>query len=208
MIAALQSSDVQIVLASASTARARLLRDAGLAVTVRPAPIDEAAVKDAIRAGSGDMAAGDVAVILAQAKAVSASEADPTALVIGADQILSLDDRIFDKPSSMDEARETLVVLRGRTHQLHTAVACARGGEVIWHHQCDASLTMRDFSNEFLGRYLAAAGETVLASVGAYQLEGPGAHLFSKVDGDYFTVLGLPLLPLLEYLRTERILVT
>jgi septum formation protein len=208
VIAALQSPDVQIVLASASTARARILQDAGLAVTVRPAPIDEAAVKDAIRAGSGDMAAGDVAAILAQAKAVSASEADPTALVVGADQILSLDDRIFDKPSSMDEARETLVVLRGRTHLLHTAIACARGGEVIWHHQCDASLTMRDFSNEFLGRYLAAAGETVLASVGAYRLEGPGAHLFSKVDGDYFTILGLPLLPLLEYLRTERILVT
>jgi septum formation protein len=208
VIAALQSPDVQIVLASASTARARILQDAGLAVTVRPAPIDEAAVKDAIRAGSGDMAAGDVAAILAQAKAVSASEADPTALVVGADQILSLNDRIFDKPSSMDEARETLVVLRGRTHLLHTAIACARGGEVIWHHQCDASLTMRDFSNEFLGRYLAAAGETVLASVGAYRLEGPGAHLFSKVDGDYFTILGLPLLPLLEYLRTERILVT
>jgi septum formation protein len=206
--AALQFSDVPIVLASASRVRARILLDAGLAVTVRPAPIDEAAVKEAIRADSGDVAAGDVAVILAQAKAVSASEADPTALVVGADQILSLDDRIFDKPSSMDEARETLVVLRGRTHLLHTAVACARGGEVIWHHQCDASLTMRDFSNEFLGRYLAAAGESVLDSVGAYQLEGPGAHLFSKVDGDYFTILGLPLLPLLECLRTERILVT
>lgn len=208
MTAALQFSDVPIVLASASRVRARILLDAGLAVTVRPAPIDEAAVKEAIRADSGDVAAGDVAVILAQAKAVSASEADPTALVVGADQILSLDDRIFDKPSSKDEARETLVVLRGRTHLLHTAVACARGGEVIWHHQCDASLTMRDFSNEFLGRYLAAAGESVLDSVGAYQLEGPGAHLFSKVDGDYFTILGLPLLPLLEYLRTERILVT
>ena len=207
MIAALQTSDVPIVLASASTVRARILEGAGLVVTVRPAPIEEAAVKQAVRADSGEMPAGDLAAILAQAKAVSVSEADPAALVIGADQILSLDGRIFDKPSSMDEARENLVVLRGRTHVLHTAAACARGGEVIWHHQADASLTMRDFSNEFLGRYLATAGETVLNSVGAYQLEGPGAHLFSQVDGDYFTVLGLPLLPLLAFLRSERILV-
>jgi septum formation protein len=208
VIAALQSPGVPIVLASASKVRARLLQGTGLDFTVRPAPIDEAAVKEAVRADSGVLPAGDLAAILAQAKAVSASEADPESLVIGADQVLSLDDRIFDKPSSLDEARNNLVVLRGRTHMLHTAVACARGGEVLWHHQSDASLTMRDFSNEFLGRYLATAGDAVLASVGGYQLEGPGAHLFSHIDGDYFTILGLPLLPLLEFLRGERILVT
>lgn len=208
MIAALQSPDVPIVLASASKVRARLLQGTGLDITVRPAPIDEAVVKEAVRADSGALPAGDLAAILAQAKAVSASEADPESLVIGADQVLSLDGRIFDKPSSMDEARDNLVVLRGRTHMLHTAVACARGGEALWHHQSDASLTMRDFSNEFLGRYLATAGDAVLSSVGAYQLEGPGAHLFSQIDGDYFTILGLPLLPLLEFLRGERILVT
>jgi septum formation protein len=208
VIAALQSPDVPIVLASASKVRARLLQGAGLDITVRPAPIDEAVVKEAVRADSGALPAGDLAAILAQAKAVSVSEADPESLVIGADQVLSLDDRIFDKPFSLDEARDNLVVLRGRTHILHTAVACARGGEVLWHHQSDASLTMREFSNEFLGRYLATAGDAVLASVGAYQLEGPGAHLFSHIDGDYFTILGLPLLPLLEFLRGEKILVT
>jgi septum formation protein len=201
VIAALQSPDVPIVLASASKVRARLLQGAGLDITVRPAPIDEAVVKEAVRADSGALPAGDLAAILAQAKAVSVSEADPESLVIGADQVLSLDDRIFDKPFSLDEARDNLVVLRGRTHILHTAVACARGGEVLWHHQSDASLTMREFSNEFLGRYLATAGDAVLASVGAYQLEGPGAHLFSHIDGDYFTILGLPLLPLLAFLR-------
>src|SRR5690606_8580099 len=123
-------------------------------------------------------------------------------------QVLALGDRIFDKPTSRDQAREHLVSLRGETHTLYTAVACARAGEVIWHHQCEAALTMRDFSNEFLGRYLAAAGDAVVASVGGYQLEGPGAHLFSRIDGDYFAILGLPLLPLLDFLRAERILVS
>lgn len=207
MIAALQAAAPQIVLASASKVRARLLENAGIAFTVHPAPIDEAAVKLAVRADSGELPPADLASILAQAKASSASEAMPEALVIGADQVLSLEQRIFDKPSNMDEARAALISLRGRTHVLHTAVACARGGEVLWHHQCDAFLTMRRFSNEFLGRYLATAGVVVMNSVGAYQLEGAGAHLFSQIDGDYFSILGLPLLPLLEFLRGEGVLV-
>jgi len=123
--------------------------------------------------------------------------------VIGADQLLELDGRIFEKPADMEAARQTLLALRGKTHQLHACVAVARGGDAIWSHSASAYMTMRDFSPGFVGRYLAEAGEQVLTSVGAYQLESLGVHLFEAIEGDYFTILGLPLLPLLDFLRRE-----
>lgn len=195
-----------IILASKSKIRAALLENSGVQFSIKPPQIDEAAVKAAILAEDADLTAEDLAGILAQTKAASVSEHHGGFAVVGADQVLVLDGRIIDKPQSKDDARDQLVELRGKTHQLHSAVAVARHGRVIWHHTARADLTMRKFSNEFLGFYLAATGGDITTSVGGYKLEGPGAQLFEKVDGDYFTVLGLPLLPLLEFLRSDGIL--
>jgi septum formation protein len=126
--------------------------------------------------------------------------------VIGADQVLELDGERLTKPADMEEARRQLLRLSGRTHQLHSAIACARGGGILWQHSETAHLTMRKFSPAFVGHYLAAIGAGALNSVGAYQLEGRGIQLFDKVDGDYFGILGLPLLPLLAFLRSEGVL--
>jgi septum formation protein len=127
-------------------------------------------------------------------------------LVIGADQVLVCDGKIFDKPSTKDEARDQLVTLRGKKHELVSAVAVARHGSTIWSHCAHAQLTMREFSNTFLGYYLAEMGEEITSSVGGYKFEGPGAQLFEKIEGDYFTILGLPLLALLEFLRSQDVL--
>lgn len=188
-----------IILASASPFRAALLGNAGISFDVVPAEIDERAV-EAPLAESG-ATPEDVALVLAEAKATEVSERRPDALVIGSDQTLSLGEEIFHKPDSMEGARRHLLKLSGKTHQLNTAVVIASNGEAIWRHTSIAALTMRPLDPGFIGRHLAAVGDKALSSVGAYQLEGRGIQLFEKIEGDYFTIVGLPLLPLLAELR-------
>ncbi len=190
---------VRLLLASGSGTRLALLGHAGLAVEAIPAHVDEAAIKQAARAEGVD--ADETALLLAGLKAERVARREPDALVIGADQILVCEDRWFDKPESVDAAREHLRALRGRTHVLVTAVLCQRGAVRVWHHVEKPRLVMREVSDAFLDNYLAAEGDAVTASVGAYRLEGLGAQLFDGIDGDYFAVLGLPLLPLLGFLR-------
>ena len=183
----------KLTLASKSQIRAQVLRGAGLDFEIAPSGVDEDVLKQTHK---GDAAALAVALAEAKAQAVAAE-----GLVLGADQILVCDDVLYDKPKNMDEARRNLTRFRGRTHYLVGGAALLEGGTTIWTHQQLVALTMRDFSDSFLDAYLSAAGEAVLASVGAYQLEGLGAHLFEAIDGDYFSILGMPLLPLLEALR-------
>lgn len=189
----------RIVLASASVHRADLLTRAGIVFEVRPAEIDERAA-EAPFAETGS-APADVARILAEIKAVDVSNREPGALVIGCDQILSLDDAILHKAATMEEARRRLLKLAGDTHQLSSAVVIARDGAVIWDHVGVAHMTMRALSPQSVGRYLSAAGPSVLGSVGVYQIEGPGIQLFDGIDGDFFTIVGLPLLALIKQLR-------
>jgi septum formation protein len=202
----LEGRTPQLVLASASRARAHLLEQAGVPVSVQAAEIDEDAIRTALAGEGAETQPGDVATILAQAKAMSVSEQRPGALVIGADQVLVCDGKRYDKPRSMVQARAQLISLRGRTHALISAVACARNGEVIWSYDDTAHLTMRDFSNDFLGTYLADIGTDALTSVGSYRLEGTGVQLFETVDGDFFTILGLPMMALLAFLRAQGML--
>ena len=190
-----------VVLASASTARAALLRAAGVAAAVDAAAIDEAEVKASLR--SVQASAANMAQTLAELKAQRVSLRHPGALVVGADQILECDGHIFDKPAELSEARRQLLALRGRHHQLWSAVVLVRDGQRLWHHVGRADLLMREFSERFLDDYLRSAGDAALSSVGSYQIEGLGLQLFAGVDGDYFTILGLPLLPLLDILREQ-----
>jgi septum formation protein len=198
----LQAGKPPLILASGSKARATLLEAAGLAFIVQPPGLDEAVMLEAV-SGERSLGVPDVAEILARAKAEAVSDLAPQAYVIGADQVLALGDTIFQKPDDMEAARRQLLDLSGKTHELHTSVAVAKGGEAIWAETTVAALTMRKLSPELIGRYLAAAGEEVLSCVGAYQLEGLGVQLFSKIEGDYFSILGLPLVPLLDRLRRE-----
>ena len=188
-----------VVLASGSPFRKHMLEHAGLAVEAVPAEIDERAVETAVE-GSG-VTPEDLAAILAEAKALDVSEKMPGRLVIGADQTLSLGDEVLHKPRDMEEARRRLLLLSGRTHQLNSAVVVARDGEVLWRHVEIARLTMRALDPGFVGRHLARVGQKALSSVGAYQIEGEGIQLFDKVEGDHFTIVGLPLIPLLARLR-------
>ena len=190
-----------LILASASAVRASLLRQAGLDFHVRDSRVDEDAVKKSFADSTDDGDTDALALRLAEEKALAVSRAEPGALVIGADQIMSCETRRFDKPRDMVEARANLLFLRGRTHTLHSAVVLALDGEVVWGHSARADLAMRDFSDTFLDWYLKTLGEKVKTSVGCYQLEGPGIQLFERIEGDYFTILGLPLLPLLAELR-------
>jgi len=186
-----------LVLASQSAARAALLAAAGLRFEARPARVDEAAIKQACRAEGLD--AADAALTLAGLKAERIR--DPDAMVVGADQLLVCGETWFDKPDGIDGARAHLRALRGQTHRLVTAVVCLRGGQEVWRHVAEPRLRMRGFSDAFLEDYLAVEGDAVLACVGAYRLEGMGMHLFDSVQGEHAAILGLPMLPLLGFLR-------
>jgi len=194
-----------IVLASASEARAAMLRAAGVAVETMPARIDEAMVKAALLAEEAPPR--DIADKLAELKALRVSARCPGRLVIGADQVLVCDVRLFDKPPTREAAREQLCALRGQTHRLLSAAVIARDGAPVWRHVGQAQLAMRPFTDAFLDQYLDAMGDAVTTTVGAYMLEGLGAQLFARVQGDYFTVLGLPLLEVLGFLRAQGMLV-
>lgn len=193
-----------VVLASASPTRAALLRGAGIPIQVDAAAIDEAEVKASLLAAKA--APSTVAETLAELKAQRTARRHAGRLVIGADQVLECDGTLFDKPPDLAAARVQLLALRGRRHRLVSAVVLVRDGQRLWHHVDHAELRMRDFSMDFLEHYLDSAGGAVLSSVGAYQLEGMGAQLFAGIDGDYFTILGLPLLPLLDILREQGVL--
>lgn len=199
----LQRPEPRLVLASASAARRAVLEAAGLAFEVRTAAVDEAAIKESARAEG--LPPGDAAMLLADAKAARVGRRDPEALVVGADQLLVCEDRWFDKPPDMAAARAQLLALRDRPHELVTAVVCHRHGERVWGHLARPRLAMRAFSEAFLDAYLAVEGERVLSSVGAYRLEGPGPHLFREVRGEHSAILGLPLLPLLGFLRDHGV---
>ena len=203
MTRAVETSQPRVVLASSSATRREMLEAVGLQIGFQTPEVDEDAIKRAMLARGAPPA--DIAVALAEKKALTVAAAYREALVIGADQVLICDGVLFDKPPDMAAARQTLTSLRGRGHELITAVAVARGEEVIWQHRERAALAMRALSDGEIDRYLSQAGNAVLHSVGAYQLEGPGAQLFERVDGDFFTILGLPLLPLLAFLRRHDI---
>jgi septum formation protein len=200
----IQAAAPALILASASTARRAVLEGAGLRFETRVAGVDEAAIKAAALAEG--VAAEDAALILADAKAARVAAQAPDALVIGADQLLVCEGAWFDKSPDMAAARGHLQRLRARQHELVTALVCHRGGQRIWQHVAKPRLTMRDFSDAFLEAYLAAEGEALLSSVGAYRLEGHGAQLFDRIEGDQPAILGLPLLPLLGFLRQHGVL--
>lgn len=194
----------KVVLASGSRTRAAMLERAGVRVALDPATVDEEEVKLAARAEG--IGVEEVAEALAELKAQRVTRRHPGALVIGADQMLECEGAWFDKPTGRDGAREQLKALRGKTHRLVSCAVIVRDGERIWHQIDRARLTMRNFSDAFLEEYLDSAGDDVLHSVGAYQLEGLGAQLFHRVDGDFFTILGLPLLPVLGFLRVHGVI--
>ena len=191
-----------LVLASRSAARAALLAAAGIAVEVLPADIDERGIEAKVPAQD----AGGAAALLARAKARAVAALRPGRLVLGADQTLALGARRFSKPRDRAATEAQLRALRGETHALHSALAVMRDGELLFEHGDTARLTMRRFSDKFLTEYLDATGDAATASVGGYQLEKPGIQLFERIEGDYFTILGLPLLPLLDFLRREHCL--
>jgi septum formation protein len=188
-----------LVLASQSEIRRKILVAAEIPVEIKPAAIDERAVEQA----ASRPAAGDVALLLAAAKARAIAATMPGRLVLGADQTLAFGDRVFSKATDRAAARAQLLLLRGQTHVLHSAIVLVREGAVLFEHVSTARLTMRRFSDAFVDRYLDTVGAAALHSVGGYQLEGVGIHLFDRIEGDHFTILGLPLLPLLGFLRAQ-----
>ena len=193
-----------VILASGSRFRAAMLRAAGVPFTVLVPGVDEAAVRESL--GAEGATAEDVAIALGELKAVAVSRRHPDALVIGSDQMLDCNGVWFEKTVDRDHARASLAALAGRDHRLVTSAVVTRGGERIWHVSQSVRMRMRPLSEDFIDRYLDAVGDDVRSSVGAYQLEGLGAQLFTAVEGDYFTVLGLPLLPLLDFLRVHGVL--
>lgn len=194
----------KLILASGSAARQRILRGAGVVFEVAKASIDEHQLLESMRAEK--VSARDCADLLAELKAQKVSRVHVDDWIIGADQTLSFEQEIFEQPGTAEKARAQLMKLRGKTHTLNSAVCVARQGSVVWRHVGQARLAMRAFSDEFLDRYLVEAGVDILSSVGAYHVEGPGLQLFSKIDGDLFTIQGMPMLPLLDYLRTQGLI--
>ena len=195
----------RIILASGSQSRRAVLTAAGIeADTIKP-NVDEDAAKASFRAS--DMKVRDQAMQLAELKSVKISMREP-GLVIGCDQMLSLDGEAFDKPVDLADARNHLVKLSGKTHTLETAIVISEEGKPVWRHLARPKLTVRPLSGAFIDTYVETVGEPLLSTVGAYQLEGLGAQLFTRIDGDYFSILGLPLLPLLDYLRTRGVLLS
>lgn len=190
---------MKLILASGSAARQTMLRNAGLEFSTIVSDVDEAAIKSASTASPADLAA-----TLAAAKAANIALLAPKALTIGADQILLCEGQIFNKPKSMAQAAEHLRALSGRTHTLITATCIHQGSTQLWHHTASPSLTMRSLTEAYISAYLTAVGPKVLGCVGAYQLEGLGINLFTDITGDFFTILGLPLLPLLGVLRAHE----
>lgn len=191
-----------LILASQSRARQMLLKNTGIPFEAVPADIDERAVQK----NSGLSAPGEIAKLLAREKALWVSLRNPGRYVVGADQTLALGDRLFSKPVGRAAAAEQLQLLAGNRHELHSAFAVARDGKILLAHVIIAGMTMRPLGKSEIEAYLDQAGEAVTTSVGAYQLEGLGVHLFERIEGDHFTILGLPLLPLLAFLRSERLL--
>ena len=196
---------MRIILASGSAIRRKLMDDAGIEFEVIAKPVDETAIKDAMLAESARLQ--DIADALAEAKSVRVSRIEP-GLVIGADQIMVMDGQLFDKPKDINAARQRLKLMRGKMHYLVGAVVISENGSPVWRHLAKTKLTMRDFSDAFLEDYLKAEGELVTKSVGAYRFEGLGAQLFSHVEGDFFSILGLSLLPVMDYLRMRGVLST
>jgi septum formation protein len=191
-----------LILASQSRARQALLANAGINFNAVPTEIEERAVQQA----SGLSTPGDIAALLAREKAISVSSRQPDRFVVGADQTLALGARLFSKPAGRAQAADQLRALAGRSHELHSAVAVARDGKILFEGAAIARMTMRRLGEAEIDAYLDEAGEAVTTSVGAYQLEGLGVHLFEHIEGDHFTILGLPLLPLLGFLRSQRLL--
>jgi len=190
-----------VVLASGSETRKSMLSAAGVFFEVLPAVVDEDEIKSALRAEGSDSAF--IAESLAEHKARVVSRKLPTPLVLGADQILECDNKIYSKPVNLAAAKEQLISLRGKDHILISSVVVFRNAQRLWHNTDRALLRMRDFSNDFLDDYVAELGEELLEGPGCYKVEGRGIQLFSRITGDHFTVLGLPLLPLLDYLRLQ-----
>ena len=191
---------MRVILASGSAIRRKLMTDAGLDFEVIVKPVDEAAIKESMLAESARLR--DIADALAEAKSMRVSRIED-GLVIGADQIMVMDNQLFDKPKDIDEARERLKLMRGKTHYLMGAVVICENGTPVWRHMAKTKLTMREFSDSFLEDYLEREADLVTKSVGAYRFEGLGAQLFSNVEGDFFSILGLSLLPVIDYLRTR-----
>lgn len=189
---------MSFILASQSRYRLAMLKAAGLDVTSHPSEIDERAIEESI---GDDLAPDDIALILAEAKATNVSTEMNDALVLGCDQVLALGDELLHKAKNMEEARRRLLMLSGQTHQLHSALCLSRNGETLWTHVETAHMHMRPLSAPFIGRHLSFVGDAVLGSVGCYHYEGAGIQLFEKVEGDLFTIVGLPLMPLLAQLR-------
>ena len=194
-----------IILASGSASRRALLAGAGVeARSIKP-NVDEETAKQAMRADG--LSVRDQAMQLAEMKAVKVSRAEP-GLVIGGDQMLNLEGAAFDKPVDLSAAADHLRKLSGKSHTLETAIVIAENGEPVWRHLARPKLTVRTLSNSFIETYIESCGQPLLSTVGAYQLEGMGAQIFSKIEGDYFSILGLPLLPLLDYFRVRGLLET
>jgi septum formation protein len=193
----------RLILASGSTIRAQILDGAGLEYEVISKPVDESAIKMSMLAEGARLR--DIADALAEAKALRVSRQE-TGFVIGADQIMVMDNELYDKPKTIDAVRSRLKLMRGKTHKLLGAVVVCENAQVVWRHLAVTTLSVRNFSDAFLDTYIEAEGEALTKSVGAYRFEGPGAQLFSKVEGDFFSILGLPLLPLLDYLRIREVI--
>jgi septum formation protein len=191
-----------LILASTSQTRKNLLERAGIPFHAAAPDIHE----EQLQAQLAHEPVANLAPSLAEAKSISLAQIHPNSVIIGVDQTLVIDDKLLHKPNGLQEARAQLLELRGKTHTLKSAICCTIGGNIIWRYEDEANLTMRAFSDEFLKAYLERAKDDILTSVGAYKLEATGIHLFENIKGDYFTILGFPLLPLLAFLRTRGII--